>query len=77
MQTADRLLSLFGILGVIATQLLTLRDMSRLNPNEQASHYVEPLEIKIIVKFYQLAHPLTVKEFWKRVAMLGGFLGRK
>jgi hypothetical protein len=42
-----------------------------------AHHYIEPLEIRVVVNFYQLTHTLTVKEFWRRVAMLGGFLGRK
>lgn len=77
LKTADRLLVLFGILGVIATRLLILRDISRLNPNEMANKHIEPLEVKIITNFYQLTHSLTLKEFWKRVATLGGFLGRK
>jgi hypothetical protein len=57
--------------------LLSLRDIGRISPNEMASRYVESLEIKVIHHFYQLTDPLTVREFWRRVAMLGGFLGRK
>ncbi len=77
LKTADRLLSLFGVLGVIATQLLSLRDIGRIKPSKRASHDVESLETKVIHHFYQLTYPLTVREFWRRVAMLGGFLGRK
>ncbi len=62
---------------MIATQLLSLRDIGRIKPSKRASHDIESLEIKVIHHFYQLTYPLTVQEFWRRIAMLGGFLGRK
>ncbi len=77
LRTADRLLNLFGILGVIATQLLQLRDISRIRPEDPAEHHTDPLNVEVIRIRYKLRGVITVKEFWKRVAMLGGFLARK
>ena len=77
LKTADRLLTLFGMLGVIATQLLQLKGASRMNPDELAEKYVDQLPIQVLQHFYQLKTPLTVKEFWRRVAMLVGFGGSK
>lgn len=33
--------------------------------------------IDILRRMYKLQREITIKEFWRRVAMLGGFLGRK
>ena len=77
LREADHLMNLFGILGVIATQLLQLRDLSRTHGSEPADEHVDKLSVKLIGKIYKLSVPITVKEFWRRVAMLGGFLGRK
>jgi len=77
LRAADHLMNLFGILGVIATQLLQLRDLSRVRGAELADTHVDKTPIKLIEKIFKLAIPLTMKEFWRRVAMLGGFLGRK
>jgi len=77
LKTADRLLALFGLLGVIATQLLQLKNISRINPNESAERHVDKLSIVILQNIYGLKSPMTVKEYWRRVAMLVGFGGRK
>ena len=77
LRTADWLFNLLGILGVIATQLLQLRDASRMKPEAPAEQYVDPLNVEVIRKKYKLQGVITVKEFWRRVAMLAGFLGRK
>lgn len=77
LRAADHLMNLFGILGVIATQLLQLRDLSRIRGSELADTHVDKMAVKLIEKIYKLPIPPTIKEFWRRVAMLGGFLGRK
>ena len=76
-RTADRLLALFGMLGIIATQLLQLKTISRINPDEPADKYVDKVSILVLKNIYGLKAPLTVKEYWRRVAMLVGFMGRK
>ena len=77
LRTGSRLLALFGMLGVIATQLLQLKGISRANPDELAEKYVDKLPLAILQNIYKLKSPLTVREYWRRVAMLVGFLGRK
>ena len=77
LKTADRLLALFGILGVIATQLLQLKCVSRITPDEPAEKHVDKLAVQVLQNIYALKGVFTVKEFWKRVAMLAGFMGRK
>ena len=39
--------------------------------------HVEKMAVNRIVKIHKLPMSLTIKEFWHRVAMLGGFLRRK
>jgi len=77
LKAADRLLAFFGMLGVIATQLLQLKCISRINPDELAEKHVDKLAVLVIQNIYALKAPLTVREFWRRVAMLVGFMGRK
>lgn len=77
LKTADRLLALFGMLGAIATQLLQLKCISRINPDDLAENHVSKLSVLVLQNIYALKVPLTVKEYWRRVAMLVGFMGRK
>jgi len=77
LRTADRLLTLFGMLGVIATQLLQLKNISRINPEEPAEKYVDKVSLIVLGNIYNLKATITVKEYWRRVAMLVGFMGRK
>ncbi len=77
LKKVDRILTLFGLLGVIATQLILLKNISRINPDEPAEKHVGKLSISILKNIYELKSSLTIKEFWRRVAMLAGFMGRK
>jgi len=62
LKTADRLLALFGMLGVIATQLLQIKNISRINPDEPAEKHVDKLSIMISQNIYGLKSQMTVKE---------------
>lgn len=62
---------------MIATQLLQMRDISRIKPEDPAEQHVDPLNVEVIRRKYKLKAVITVKEFWRRVAMLARFLGRK
>lgn len=77
LKTGKRLLALFGILGIIATQLLKLRDLSRQQPDRSAQEVVDQGVINIVKSIYKLEGIISVKELWRRIAMLGGFLGRR
>lgn len=65
------------MLGVIATQLLQLKNISRINPEEPAEKYVDKVSLIVLGNIYNLKATITVKEYWRRVAMLVGFMGRK
>jgi len=76
LKQASRILVVFGVLGVIATQLLALREHCRLSPTtpvEEAipNSWVVLLEKRLEVKIK------TVRDFWHCLARLGGFIGRK
>lgn len=77
LKTGKRLLALFGILGVIATQLLQLRDLSRHQPDRPAEEVVTKDIITLVKSKYKLIGEISVRELWRRIAMIGGFLGRK
>ncbi len=77
LRTGDRLLVLFGMLGVVATQLLQLKTISRTDPDELAENHVDKTSLIVLKEIYELKAPLTVREYWRRVAMLVGFMGRK
>lgn len=78
LETADGLKTLLGFLTIIAVRLLQLREASRLQPDSLARHFVE-LELITTLQSYLKLPPgdLTLREFWRSVARLGGFLGRK
>ncbi len=75
---ADRIERLLGFLGPIAVRLLQLREDSRLNPELPASTVADPLMVTILAsKLGVPATTLTVRGFWRGVARMGGFLGRR
>jgi hypothetical protein len=78
LKEARRLLALLGFLGIIATKILEIKHIARGHPNEPAKRYVPPLLLKIICAKHQTEIDLiTMRQFWHKVAGLGGFIGRK
>ncbi len=78
LQQGDRLQRLLGFLAILAVRLLQLRDWSRTKPNLLALKVVQPVLVQIIA-YHTHGNPntMTVKEFWKGVAKIGGFPSRK
>lgn len=78
LRTGQALKAVIGMLGIIAAKLLELKYLAR-EETERAAKDVIPKDlIGIIIRRYKLdATKLTVKEFWRNVARLGGFIGRK
>lgn len=76
LKQASRILALFGMIAVIATQLLAIREHCRISPTT-------PVEEKIPKRWIALVERLlvvkikTVREFWRALARMGGFIGRK
>lgn len=76
LKQASRILSLFGLLGVIATQLLAMREYCRLSPTTRVEEAIPELWIKVIERRLNVKLE-TVRDFWHCLARLGGFIGRK
>jgi transposase-like protein/DDE family transposase len=78
LRTAEGLIALLGILGIIATKLLELRSISRETEQIPAEKVIPEIFLRIVrIKLHLGDSPLTVNAFWKQVARLGGFLARR
>jgi hypothetical protein len=78
LQSAQGLLALLGFLAIVAVRLLQLRTVARTAPDTPANQVVEPELVEAVVRWRGgLADRMTADQFWRAVAGLGGFLGRK
>lgn len=78
LQSAEGLMALVGILGIIATKLLELRSISREAEEIQVGEVIPEIFIRVLTRKLCLKDNfITIKGFWKYVARLGGFIGRK
>ena len=78
LQSAQGLLALLGFLALVAVRLLQLRAVARIAPDTPAKQVVEPELVDAIVRLRGgLVDQMTANQFWRAVAGLGGFLGRK
>lgn len=76
LKQASRILAAFGIIGVIATQLLAIRELCRLSPTTPVEEVIPKRWIMLIEKRLKVKLE-TVRDFWRSIARLGGFIGRK
>lgn len=76
LKQASRILALFGMIGVIATQLLAMREWCRLSPETPVEEKVPKPWITLIQRHLKVQLK-TVKDFWRSLARMGGFIGRK
>lgn len=80
LKTASRLEALVGLTSVVAVRLLQLKSLARTDPNVPAQRVVPGAWLKMLKlarKNLTRVHDLTVGQFYREVAKLGGFLGRK
>jgi hypothetical protein len=77
LKSSKRLENLIGMVGIIAILMLQLRNMAREDIKKPASEFVDKRAVKIISKRYNQPMDMSVREFLRSVARLGGFLGRK
>ena len=76
LKQADRILALLGMVGVIATQLLAMREYCRLSPTTPVQKSVPKRWIILLERKLQVKLK-TVRDFWRCLARLGGFIGRR
>jgi hypothetical protein len=76
--SSDRLEALLGFCALIAIRLLQLRDRAKTAPEAPATRVASLLAIKLVAARRHLSVTgMTVAEFWRGVAGLGGFLDRR
>jgi hypothetical protein len=77
--TSSGMPALLGFLALTAVRLLQLRGMARANPEKWAADAgIEPLFLALVAaRLNRNVASLTIAQFWRGMAMLGGFLGRK
>jgi hypothetical protein len=80
LKTAGRLEAFVGLTSVVAIRLLQLKSIARTKPDTPAQKVVPRVwlrMLKLARKNLTRVHDLTVGQFYREVAKLGGFLGRK
>lgn len=79
LRTTDRLEPLIGLISVLGVRIFQLKLVGRNQPEAKASTHVPSRWIKCLVLYRPKlnAANLTVYDFFREVAKLGGFLGRK
>ena len=79
LKTKDRLEALIGVTSVVAIRLLQLKSFARTNPEKKARSVVPTVWLKMLKRAGKLSNvsDLTVGQFYREVAKLGGFLARK
>ncbi len=70
--------ALLGFAAPIAVRLLQLRQVTRLETDHLAREEVDPLMVEVLAQRVEVeSQTMSIKTFWKLVARLGGFQGRK
>jgi hypothetical protein len=78
LRSGPGLLALLGLLAIVAVRLLQLRTIARAAPATLASQVVEPDLLETVVRLQGgSVNSMTADQFWRAVAGLGGFLGRR
>jgi Transposase DNA-binding/Transposase Tn5 dimerisation domain len=78
-ETAERMEACLAILSVVAVRVFQLRTALTAQPEAPAEQVATTEEIQVLRAFHKqdATNVLTVREFVRGVAKLGGFLGRK
>jgi hypothetical protein len=78
-EAAHRLEAITGILSVLAVRLLQLKTVARKEPNRPACEVVPEQWIRMLQRLRRHGpkRNWTVRDFYRELAKMGGFLGRK
>lgn len=80
LRKAERLEPVVGLMSVVAVRLLQLKTIARQQPDRPARTVVPDLWLHMLKAARQnlhRVHDLTVYQFYRELAKLGGFLGRR
>lgn len=76
----SRLEAMTGLMSVVALRLVQLKTQSKTSPDRPAREVVPRLwlqMLKAVRRRLKRVHDLTIYEFYRELAKLGGFIGRK
>jgi len=77
-RTGERLAPVIGLLSVLAVRLLQLKTVARRDPEQPAARVVPRDWLLAVPLLLKKRRPIkTVREFFRALAQLGGFLARK
>jgi len=82
-ETGERLQRVIGVLSIVGVRLLQLRAHARMSPDRPAIEVVPADWVKILPQARHRgrartsSEPMTVQAFYRSLAQLGGFIGRK
>jgi len=78
LKTVERLENFLGVANIVALRLLKLRDVARNTPHILAREVIDPLKVDILIKYRGLKKKdISIYEYYREVAKIGGFIGRK
>jgi hypothetical protein len=80
LRNADRLEAMVGLMSVVAVRLLQLKSVARNEPDRPAQKVVPTLWLQMLKatrKNLSRVRDLTIHQFYRELAKLGGFLGRR
>jgi hypothetical protein len=79
LKTKERLEPMVGLMSVEAVRLVQLKAAARTAPTRRAEDFVPPVWVRVLMAARKLRSSarLTVGEFYREMAKLGGFIGRK
>ena len=77
-QTSKRLETMAGMMAVVAVRLLQLRSVARSDPKRPAREVVPAAWLRTLQRLRPKLPPdPTVRDFYRQLATLGGFLARQ
>lgn len=79
LKTGHRLEAIVGLTSVVAVRLLQLKSLARTAPDTPANRVIPSIWLQMLKharKNLARVHDLTIRQFYREVAKLGGFLGR-
>ena len=78
LRSAERLKAALGFAALVAVRLLQLRAAARQDPSAPALQVMDPHLVQVLAcRLGEDTARMSVHQFWRGVARLGGFLGRK
>jgi hypothetical protein len=80
LKTRQRLEAMVGLLSVVSVRLLQLKSAARTQSDYPARRIIPPRWIRLLQaarKYTKPKYGLTVGQFYRELAKLGGFIGRK